>query len=128
MTGFWTSAKPSVIAAALIVMLAGPARASAEWLDAATARIAALCMARDHADDACRCLSHEAGSRFEPGQLEHIADALAAGETLDELGDRLRRSGLSEGEAASIVYRLDSAQVVIRQTCGAAIFPTEPGE
>lgn len=114
----------SVAGACLLLALAMPV-ASAASLDGPADRIAGICLARNYDDHACQCLAREAGSRFEPGQLHRIAEALEAGETAADIGEHLRQSGASEAEAASFRHRLNTAQVVIQQTCGASIFEIE---
>jgi hypothetical protein len=116
-----------MVAGTFMLALAGTSMAAAQPSDEPAARIAALCAGRDQTDEACQCLSREAGSRFETGHLQHIADALEAGETVAGVGERLRQSGLPEAEVASIVHRLDTAQVVIQQTCGASFSEPDAG-
>ncbi len=126
MSGICTSTMLRLAVGALVLTLAmalaGPGMASAELLEEAAARIVAVCGARAHPAPACQCLSREAGSRFDTEQLEHIADALEAHETVAETGERMRRAGMPEGEVASVIHRLATAEVVIQQTCGASIF------
>ncbi|WP_091770022.1 hypothetical protein [Maricaulis salignorans] len=99
--------------------------ASAGALESAAERIAGICLSRDHDDDACHCLAREAGSRFDSHQLQRIAEGLEAGDSAPEVTQRLRQAGMSEVELASFTRRLETAQVVIHQTCGTSFFEVE---
>ncbi|WP_417467761.1 hypothetical protein [Maricaulis sp.] len=122
MSGLCTRAMFKQATVALVLVLGGPAMVSAERPGEAAGRLTTVCAARGHPDEACQCLSREAGSRFGLDQLEHIAEALEAGDRLAEAGDRMRRAGMPESEVASVIDRLHTAEVVIQQTCGASIF------
>lgn len=106
----------------IALLLLGAPAVLAETLHDLTGRITDLCLSRELGDDACRCLSRETGSRFEPDQLAIIAGAMEAGETASDISAALLEQGMAEAEVASFSHRLDSAHIVIQQTCGASFF------
>ncbi len=97
-------------------------QAAAESVSEFSLRITELCLSRHVDDAACDCLSQETGSRFEPDQLQIIAAAMEAREASSEISAGLLAQGMSEAEVASFVHRLETAHIVIGQTCGTSFF------
>lgn len=67
-------------------------------------------------------MAREAGSRFESGTLEVIADVLEVGGSAESVSDAMRQAGATDVAIASLADRLERAQVVIRQACEAPLF------
>jgi hypothetical protein len=104
------------------LFLASAPQVAADGNHDAAARITELCLMRQADDEACRCLSRETASRFEPDQLQIIAAAMEAGKTASDISASLVEQGVDEAEVASFTHRLDTAHIVIRQTCVASFF------
>ena len=111
----------SVFGLALVLLAGSPAALADNALESAE-RIVEVCLSRHLDDVACQCLSREAGSRFEPEQLQIIAAAMEAGDSASDIHAVLLEQGKPEAEVASFAHRLDTAHIVIGQTCGASFF------
>jgi hypothetical protein len=105
-----------------VTSLAGAPAVRAESGQDSAARIVELCLSRSQDEAGCSCAAREIGSRFLPDQLAIIAEAMEAGRTASQISAILVDRGMPEAEVASFAHRLESADVVIQQTCGASIF------